>query len=74
MNKIFFNDKIKHFARELGVTPINIDAKLKSNNIKKLLKINYQSYKNYKSRYLTSRFDSKYNHEIIQDLMNAEHK
>ena len=65
-----FMVKQKYFGEELGVKPININSQVKSKDIKKLFKIKRKIYKNYKSRYLTSRSDLKYNYEIMQDLIN----
>ena len=56
------------FSKELGSEIINIDKKINTKEIKKVLKINTSKYNEYLYNYCTTRTDKKRNYQIISDI------
>ena len=66
-NKIW-REKQNYIADKLGVKPVNIDSKFDGNLIKNSLAINEEKYREYKTKYLTSRDDKKLNYQILSNI------
>jgi len=66
-NKIW-REKQNYIADKLGVKPVNIDSKFDGNLIKNSLVINEEKYREYKTKYLTSRNDQKLNYQILSNI------
>lgn len=66
-----FLDNQKHFARELGLKPVNMDKRLTKKKILKLINFNKRSYINYKKKYLTARNDNKLNFNVLEEAFEV---